>query len=182
MTNNKKTNRGLVICYTGDGKGKTTAALGMCVRAAGYKMKVAVVQFIKGSWHYGEMDGIKLLKPYVELQTAGKGFVGILDDKLPREEHIAAAREALEIAAGKVSSGDYEIVILDEIFVGVQLKLIEARDILSLIENCADQTNLVLTGRGAPPEVIEKADLVTEMTEIKHPFQKGIQARKGIDF
>ncbi len=175
-------NRGLVICYTGNGKGKTTAALGLCIRAAGHRMKVAVVQFIKGSWHYGEMDGIKLLQPFVELQTAGKGFVGILDDKLPREEHVAAAQEALTIAGEKAASGKYDIVILDEIFVGVQLELITPADILSLIENCATRTNLVLTGRGAPPEVIEKADLVTEMTEIKHPFQKGIQARKGIDF
>jgi cob(I)alamin adenosyltransferase len=182
MNEGNSPERGLIICYTGNGKGKTTAALGMCVRAAGYKMKVAVVQFIKGSWHYGEMDGIKLLAPYVEFQTAGKGFVGILDDRLPREEHIKAARDALGIAEEKLVSGDYDIVILDEIFVGVGLGLITAGDILNVIARKPLRTNLILTGRGAPPEVIEVADLVTEMTEIKHPFQKGIQARRGVDF
>jgi len=182
MTVGNSPDRGLIICYTGDGKGKTTAALGMCVRAAGYKMKVAVVQFIKGSWHYGEMDGIRLLEPYVEFQTAGKGFVGILDDKLPREAHIAAARDALKIAEQKLASDIYDIVILDEIFVGVGLDLITARDILNLIGQKPERTNLILTGRGAPSEVIDVADLVTEMTEIKHPFQKGIPARKGVDF
>jgi len=182
MTEEKSHTRGLVICYTGNGKGKTTAALGMCVRAAGYKMSVAVIQFIKGSWHYGEMDGIKLLAPQVEFQTAGRGFVGILDDKLPREEHIRAAREALHIAQQKLNGGTYDIVILDEIFVGVGLNLITAEDILELIAHKPEHVHLVLTGRGAPPEVIEAADLVTEMTEIKHPFQKGIKARRGIDF
>jgi len=174
--------KGMVICYTGDGKGKTTAALGMCVRAAGYQMSVAVVQFVKGSWHYGEMDGIKLLAPYVEFQTAGKGFVGILDDKLPREDHIQAAKEALEIAEDKLSSGKFDIVILDEIFVGAGLNLITAQDILQLIAHKPAHTHLVLTGRGAPPEIIDAADLVTEMTEVKHPFQKGIKARRGVDF
>lgn len=182
MTENHAPTRGLVICYTGNGKGKTTAALGMCIRAAGYNMKVAIVQFIKGSWHYGELDGIKLLAPYVELQTAGKGFVGILDDKLPREEHLHAAREALAIAEKKLVSGAYDIVILDEIFVGLGLELITAKNILDLMARKPERVNLVLTGRGAPPEVIAAADLVTEMTEIKHPYQQGIKARRGIDF
>ncbi len=182
MAYDERASRGLIICYTGNGKGKTTAALGMCVRAAGYKMKVAVIQFIKGSWHYGEMDGIKLLEPYVEFQTAGKGFVGILDDNLPREEHVQAAQEALDIAQEGLASGEYDIVILDEIFVGVSLKLITADDVLQLIAHKSPKTHIVLTGRGAPQEVIDAADLVTEMTEIKHPFQQGIKARKGIDF
>jgi cob(I)alamin adenosyltransferase len=182
MSETSLSERGLVICYTGNGKGKTTAALGMCVRAAGYRLNVAVVQFIKGSWHYGELEWIKLLAPYVELQTAGKGFVGILDDKLPREEHLRAAHEALLIAEEKLASGGFDIVILDEIFVAVGLGLISAEDIIRLITRKAHPTHLVLTGRGAPPEVVEAADLVTEMTEIKHPFQKGIKARRGIDF
>lgn len=182
MTKQNSTDRGLVICYTGDGKGKTTAALGLCVRAAGYQHRVAILQFIKGSWHYGEIDGIKLLAPYVELQTAGKGFVGIVDDKLPREEHRQAAREALGIAREKLTADKYDIVILDEIFVGVGLELITTQDILDLITAKPRRTNLVLTGRGAPPEVIAVADLVTEMIEVKHPFQQGIKARRGIDF
>jgi cob(I)alamin adenosyltransferase len=178
----KESEKGLVIVYTGDGKGKTTASLGLCVRAAGYDKKVCIVQFIKGSWKYGELDGIKKLAPNVELYQKGLGFVGIIDDKLDESEHIKAAGEALKFANEKIHSGKYDIVILDEINVAINLKLIGVDDVLSLIENKPDSLDLVLTGRNAKDEVMERADLVTEMREIKHPFQKGIKARKGIDF
>ena len=174
--------KGLVIVYTGDGKGKTTASLGLCVRAVGYDKKVCIVQFIKGSWKYGELDGIRKLAPNVELYQKGLGFVGIIDDKLDKSEHIKAAGEALQFADEKIHSGKYDIVILDEINVAVNLELIKTDDVLKLIDNKPESLDLVLTGRGAKDEVIEKADLVTEMREIKHPFQKGIKAKRGIDF
>jgi cob(I)alamin adenosyltransferase len=174
--------KGLVIVYTGNGKGKTTAALGLCIRAVGYDEKVCIIQFIKGSWKYGELDGIKRLAPNVELYQKGLGFVGIIDDKLDRSEHIKAAGEAVAFARENILSGKYDIVILDEINVAVSLKLISIEDIFSLIDCKPEQLDLVLTGRNARPELIERADLVTEMREIKHPYQKGIMAQKGIDF
>ena len=174
--------KGLVIVYTGDGKGKTTASLGLCVRAVGYGKKVCIIQFIKGSWKYGELDGIKKLAPNVELYQKGLGFVGIIDDKLDKSEHIKAAGEALAFANEKMHTGQYDILILDEINVAISLGLLETQDILRLIDLKPDGIELVLTGRGAPNEIVEAADLVTEMKEIKHPFNKGIEARKGIEY
>ncbi len=173
---------GLVIVYTGNGKGKTTAALGLCVRAVGYGHKVCVIQFIKGSWKYGEIDGIKRLAPEVEFHTMGKGFVGIVDDELRFEEHQKAAKETLDFAKRKLISGEYNTIILDEVNVAMQLGLLEVEDVLELFDEKPDKVHLVLTGRGASEEIIDKADLVTEMTEIKHPYMQGILAQKGIDF
>ncbi len=174
--------KGLVICYTGDGKGKTTAALGLCIRATGYNLRTLIWQFIKGSWHYGELDGIKRLAPYVELRQKGEGFVGIVDDKKPREVHRQAALDALNDVKTEIASGRWDLVILDEVFVGCQLGFLSARDLLDLIAQKPAGVHLVMTGRGAPPDVLEAADLVTEMREIKHPFQKGELAQKGIDY
>ncbi len=182
MIEKKFEEKGLVIVYTGDGKGKTTAALGLCVRAVGYDEKVCVIQFIKGSWKYGELDGIKRLAPNVELYQKGLGFVGIIDDKLDKSEHIKAAEEALNFCREKITDGKYNIVILDEINVAIHLDLIRVGDVLALIDDKPELLDLVLTGRNAKKEIMERADLVTEMREIKHPFQKGIMAQKGIDF
>ncbi len=173
---------GLVIVYTGKGKGKTTAALGMALRAIGYNHKICMIQFIKGSWHYGEMSSTKKLEPEFELIAAGKGFVGIIDDKTPREEHEKIAREAIRISKEKIQSGKYNIVILDEINYAINLGLVNLKDVLELITSKPVTLNLVLTGNHAKQEIIEIADLVTEMKEIKHPFQSGIKAKKGIDF
>lgn len=173
---------GLVIVYTGKGKGKTTAALGMALRAAGYDHKICMIQFIKGSWHYGEMTSSKRLEPEFELTAIGKGFVGILDDKTPKEIHQKIADEAIEISKEKILSGKYNIIILDEINYAVNLGLVSLEKVLDLIKIKPSQLNLVLTGNHAKPEIIEAADLVTEMREIKHPFQQGIRAKKGIDF
>ena len=107
--------KGLVIVYTGGGKGKTSAALGLVLRAVGYNHKVCMIQFVKGSWHYGELDSAKRLEPEFELVTAGKGFVGIIDDKSPREDHVKAANDALTISKEKILSGKYDVVKLDEI-------------------------------------------------------------------
>ncbi len=141
-----------------------------------------MLQFIKGSWHYGELESVKKLSPNFELIPLGKGFVGIIDDRLPREEHIKAAKEALGIAREKITSGNYRIVILDEINVAVGLNLIDIEDLLDLVKAKPERLHLIITGRGADPKLIEAADLVTEMREIKHPYQKGIEAQRGIDY
>jgi len=174
--------KGLVIVYTGGGKGKTSAALGLVLRAVGYNHKVCMVQFVKGSWHYGELDSAKRLAPEFELITAGKGFVGILDDKSPREDHEKAANDTLEISKEKIMSGNFDVVILDEINYALQLKLLNLDDVIDLIKSKPPELDLVLTGNRAEEKVIELADLVTEMKEIKHPFKSGIKAKKGIDF
>ncbi len=173
---------GLTIVYTGKGKGKTTAALGIVLRAVGYEKKVCMIQFIKGSWHYGEMTSSKKFEPKFEMITVGKGFVGIIDDKTPKEDHKEIAEEAIKISNEKIQSGKYDIVILDEINYAVNINLISVKDVINLIKSKPQKVDLVLTGNYAKDEIIEIADLVTEMREIKHPFQKGIKAKKGIDF
>ncbi len=174
--------KGLIIVYTGGGKGKTTAALGLSLRAVGYGLKICMIQFIKGSWHYGELDSIGRLAPEFELITAGKGFVGILDDTSPREEHVKACKDALKIADEKIQSGKYNIVILDEINYAVDMDLVSVDDVMDIISVKPAELDLVLTGNHAKAEIIKIADLVTEMKEIKHPFKSGIKAKKGIDF
>jgi len=173
---------GLVIVYTGGGKGKTTASLGLALRAVGYNHKICMIQFIKGSWHYGEMDSSKRLEPEFEIIAAGKGFVGIIDDTSPKEEHEKVAKEAINICKEKIQSEKYNVIILDEVNYAINLGLIDVNDVLDLIKTKPPRLNLVLTGNYAMPGIIELADLVTEMKEIKHPFQKGIKAKKGIDF
>ena len=173
---------GLTIVYTGKGKGKTTAALGIALRAAGYEKKICMIQFIKGSWHYGEMDSSKKLEPEFEMVAVGKGFVGIIDDKSSKEDHQKIAQEAIKISNEKIQSGNYDIIILDEINYAVNLELISVEDVLKIIRSKPEDMDLVFTGNYAKDEIIEAADLVTEMREIKHPFQRGIKAKKGIDF
>ena len=173
---------GLVIVYTGGGKGKTTAALGMAVRAIGYKKRICMIQFIKGSWHYGEMDTSKRLEPEFEMTAIGKGFVGIIDDKSSKEEHKKIAEEAIRISKEKVSSGKYDMIILDEINYAINLDLVKLQDVIDLVRTKPKSLDLVLTGNYAKNEIIELADLVTEMKEIKHPYRSGIKAKKGIDY
>ena len=173
---------GLTIVYTGKGKGKTTAALGIALRATGYEKKICMIQFIKGSWHYGEMDSSKKLGPGFEMIAAGKGFVGIIDDKSPKQVHKKVAAEAIKISNEKIQSKNYDIVILDEINYAVNLNLISVNDVLDIIKSKPQNVDLILTGNYAKDEVISAADLVTEMREIKHPFQHGVPAKKGIDF
>jgi cob(I)alamin adenosyltransferase len=174
--------RGLVIVYTGKGKGKTTAALGIVLRAVGHGYKVCMIQFIKGEWYYGELTSSKRLEPEFEMIAAGKGFVGIIDDHHPIGDHQNAAKQAAALAKEKLASGTYDVVILDEINYAAKLNLISEQDILDIIAARSGKTSLVITGNYAPESVIAAADLVTEMREIKHPYQKGIKAKKGIDF
>ncbi len=173
---------GLVIVYTGGGKGKTTAALGMALRAVGHGKRVCMVQFIKGSWHYGELDSARLLAPNFELVAAGRGFVGIMDDTSDREVHVRAAAESMDESARRALSGKYDIVILDEVNYATSLGLVDAADVLRLVGSRPRGLTLVLTGNRADERVLEAADLITEMREVRHPFKRGIRAKRGIDF
>ncbi|HEX2169053.1 MAG TPA: cob(I)yrinic acid a,c-diamide adenosyltransferase [Nitrososphaera sp.] len=174
--------KGIIIVYTGKGKGKTTAALGIVLRAVGHGYKVGMIQFIKGEWYYGELTSSKRLEPEFELIAAGRGFVGIVDDDHPIEDHQKAAKDAIEVAKQKIASGNYDIMILDEINYAAKLNLVSQQDILDIIAAKPEKTSLVLTGNYVPEAIMAAADLVTEMREIKHPYQRGIKAKKGIDF
>jgi cob(I)alamin adenosyltransferase len=174
--------KGLVVVYTGNGKGKTTAALGMCLRAIGYGWKICLIQFVKGSWKYGELEGLKRLEPNLEMHVIGEGFVGIVDDEKDFSEHREAARKGVELAVEKISSGEFPLVVLDELNVAVDLGLVTEEELERILSFRGEKQHLVITGRNAPDSLIEQADLVTEMTEIKHPYQQGILAQRGIDW
>jgi len=171
--------KGLVQVYTGNGKGKTSAAFGLALRAIGRGLKVYIIQFIKGGFDYGELYVIERL-PNLELKAFGRGK--FITQKPPGKEDIELAEEAFQLTRKVVESGEYDIVILDEIGVALDLKLISLEKVLELIRNKPKHVELILTGRYTPNEIIEAADLVTEMKEVKHPFNKGYQARKGIEY
>ena len=182
MEKQNVSNGGIVIVYTGNGKGKTTASLGVALRAVGHGLKVCMVQFIKGEWHYGELNSLKKLEPDFELIVAGKGFIGIIDDDHAFEEHVRAAKTALDIVEQKMSLDIFDIIILDEINYAVHLGLLNIGDVMKIVKNRPKQLSLILTGNYACEEIILLADLVTEMKEIKHPYKNGIKAKRGIDF
>ncbi|MFA6082307.1 MAG: cob(I)yrinic acid a,c-diamide adenosyltransferase [Patescibacteria group bacterium] len=181
-TNMKQLKRGLVIIYTGEGKGKTTAAIGLAVRAAGYDKQVLIVQFVK-SWFTGEIESLKKI-PSIEFIQAGKGFYQILGDKISADEHKAAAAGALQVIKQHLAQKKYDVVILDESIGAVVGGLITEKDLLEIIKLKHVDTDIVFTGRHADklPNLIKKADLVTEMTKIKHPYDEGYLAKKTIDF
>jgi cob(I)alamin adenosyltransferase len=182
MEKENVSNDGIVIVYTGNGKGKTTASLGLALRAIGHGLNVCMVQFIKGEWHYGELNSLKKLEPDFELIVAGKGFIGIIDDDHAFEEHVRAAKTALDIVEQKMSLDIFDIIILDEINYAVHLGLLNLGEVMRIVKNRPKHLSLILTGNYACDEIILMADLVTEMKEIKHPYKKGIKAKRGIDF
>ena len=173
--------------YTGNGKGKTTASLGAAFRALGHGWRVLVIQFFKGDWPvvFGELEMGKRLAPQFEVLQLGKGFVQHMGDKKPFAEHQAAAKDALQVAKEKISSGSYDLIVLDEIiyaidYAGVQLVTIE--EVLALLDAKPPMLHLILTGRNATQPLVDRADLVTEMREIKHPWQQKIPAQEGVDY
>ncbi|SFG99023.1 cob(I)yrinic acid a,c-diamide adenosyltransferase [Desulfotomaculum arcticum] len=176
-----KETKGLVLVFTGNGKGKTTAALGMALRAWGQEMKVLVLQFIKGGWKYGELIAAEKLGPNFEMRQMGEGFIKDTGGN-GLEAHRAAAQKALVQAAQAVRAGEHDLVILDEINYALSYGLVDLKDVLEIIKSKPPEMHLVLTGRNVADEVVELADLVTEMREIKHPFAAGIPAQKGIEF
>ena len=170
---------GYVQVYTGDGKGKTTAALGLALRAAGHGLRTYFGQFLKGQ-HYGELDAAEKLAPLLRIERFGReGFLHITDG--PDDEDIRRAREGLRKCREAMLSGRYDIVVLDEVNTAVLLKVLTVEDVLGLLAEKPEGVELVLTGRGAPQAVIDRADLVTEMREIKHYYEKGVKAREGIE-
>lgn len=175
--------KGLVIVHTGNGKGKTTAAMGLAVRAWGAGLRVLILQFIKGSWQTGEAKAIETLAKAdgrIAMQSCGLGFTN--KGKVSEAEHQRAAEHALALAEDAITSGKYDLIVLDEINYAVKFGLITIEDVLHLLDIRPDGLHLVLTGRDAKPELIERANLVTEMKLIKHPYQQGIKAQKGIEF
>ncbi len=173
--------KGLVILYTGEGKGKTTAALGIILRAVGYKKKCLMVQFGK-HWFTGELTGAKKLAPYVKIIQGGKGFIAILGDRIPKEKHIEAAHKTFDLLYTELVSNKWDIVIADEIVGAISAGVLPLKQAVRLVTDKPKQVDLVLTGHHAPDELIKMADLVTEMKEVKHPYRKGILAKKGVDF
>ncbi len=174
-----KFEEGLVQVYTGDGKGKSTACFGLALRALGRGLRVKIVQFLKGDTRYGEIIAIKKLANVDVVQFGSPEFVNPLH---PREEDRQMARDAYENARQALISGGFDLVIMDEVNVAAKLGLISVDDVLALIKDKPKNVELVLSGRDADPRVIEAADLVTQMTLIKHPYQKGISARFGIEY
>ncbi|MEM0985081.1 MAG: cob(I)yrinic acid a,c-diamide adenosyltransferase [Pseudomonadota bacterium] len=170
--------RGLVLVHTGDGKGKSSSAFGVIIRALGWGHKVGVVQFIKGKWITGEKQFFNKLEQ-VDWHTMGDGFTWDTQD---RDRDIAAAEAAFDRAAKMMSSGEYDLVVLDEINIALRYDYLEIEAVLNALEARSQRTSVVLTGRDAKPSLCEYADLVSEMREIKHPFKAGIKAQRGIDF
>jgi cob(I)alamin adenosyltransferase len=176
----KEKRKGLIIVHTGNGKGKTTAAMGLALRSIGYNFKILMIQFIKGTWHYGELDAVKKLQPYFEIVPMGEGFIRFGKGSNPK--HRLAVIEAWKFSKAKIESDEFDMIILDEINYVLDYNFFPMEDVLKTLKAKPDRLHLVLTGRNAHPRVIEIADLVTEMKEVKHPFQKGIKAQKGIEF
>lgn len=174
--------RGLVVVITGNGKGKTTSALGMALRACGHGMRVCIIQFMKGDLYAGEWDGLKKMACGIELHVTGRGFCGILGNPYSRAEHRGDAQDAVALAREKIVSGEYDLVVLDEINNAVHLKLVDPEQLLELLDLRPSAMHLVLTGRDARPEVIERADTVSEIREIKHAYRLGVEPQPGIDY
>lgn len=171
--------KGLVQVYTGNGKGKTTCALGLALRAAGHGVPVAIIQFLKGWDFYGEIRGLEYL-PGVTLERTGRAEFVKKSGPLPKD--YDEARRGLEKARQFVMDSTHELVILDEINVALNYGLVSVRDVLQLIQDRPAGVEIILTGRNAPEKILQVADLVTEMREIKHPFSSGIKARKAIEY
>ena len=170
--------RGLILVHTGDGKGKSSSAFGVIIRALGWGHKVGVVQFIKGKWITGERQFFDRLGS-VDWHTMGEGFTWDTQDK---DRDIAAATAAFDKAREMMSSGDYDLIVLDEINIALRYDYLAVETVLEGLKSRSNRTSVVLTGRDAKPALCNYADLVSEMREVKHPFKSGIKAQRGIDF
>ncbi|WP_136799207.1 MULTISPECIES: cob(I)yrinic acid a,c-diamide adenosyltransferase [Desulfosediminicola] len=177
-----KKKQGLLVVLTGQGKGKTTSAMGMALRSAGHGLHVSIIQFMKGDIYSGEWDGVKLLGGLVELYATGKGFCGIQGNPYPHSEHRENAQQALLLVNEKIRSGKYQVIILDEINNALDLKLVDLEQVLEILDNRPPELHLILTGRDAHPEIVARADTVSEVREIKHAYRKDIEPQPGIDY
>lgn len=178
-TKGRKMTQGLLILNTGDGKGKTTAALGQVFRALGYGFRICVIQFLKGSWKYGELESAKKFKDQLELHVKGRGFTWKSENI---NEDIKIAKEAWEFAKTKVLSCNYNMVVLDELTYLLTYGVVDEGEVIGFLKERPKDLHVIITGRGASESLVEAADLVTEMKEIKHPYKLGIKAQRGIEF
>ncbi len=177
--------RGLILVNTGNGKGKTTAALGVALRAAGQGFKVLILQFIKSGNGYGELAGLAKLGDNVEIRSMGKGFIYYKRDEISPAEldrHRKAAQEAWRTLVDEVNSDRWDLIIMDEINNAINYELIDVQSVVDMLQHKPERLHVILTGRYAKPEIIELADTVTEMKVVKHAYEKGIKAAKGIEF
>jgi cob(I)alamin adenosyltransferase len=179
MKRDRGKSKGMIQVYTGTGKGKTTAALGLAMRAFGHGLKVYIIQFMKGNIRYGEVETARQLSPNVVLKQMGRET--FVDRNNPDRIDIELAQKAFQLAKEVIGGGKYDIVVLDEINVAVDYGLISLETLLDLLDSKPAHVELILTGRSAKGEVIERADLVTEMVEVKHYYREGTHSRKGIE-
>ncbi len=177
-----KVKQGLIVIITGNGKGKTTSAMGMALRGCGHGLKTTIVQFMKGDLYSGEWDGVKRLEPLVKLYHTGKGFCGIEGNPYPHSEHRKNAQDAIQLITDILKANQCDTLILDEINNALQLKLIDLDQVKKILELRPKNMHIILTGRDAHPELIELADTVSEVREIKHAYRKEIEPQPGIDF
>lgn len=173
--------RGLIIVNTGPGKGKTTAAMGTALRAVGNGMKVLMLQFLKGSWHYGELDAVKAFGDNFVMKQMGRGFVKVGGAETDPED-IRLVEEAWEEARQAINSGKWDLVILDEINYAISYGMLDAAKVADALKHKPEQVHVILTGRNAHPTIVELADTVTEMKQVKHAYEKGVMAQRGIEY
>jgi cob(I)alamin adenosyltransferase len=173
--------QGLLIIHTGPGKGKTTAALGTGMRAVGAGLRVLMLQFIKGSWHYGELEAVKAFAGRFEIRQMGRGFVKVGAEK-PDPEDVRLVEAAWEEAKREMSGGNWDLVILDEINYAISYKMLAPEPVAEFLRGRSESLHVILTGRNAHPLLVELADTVTEMRDVKHAYQKGIPAQRGIEY
>ena len=175
----KTEEKGLVMVHTGRGKGKSTAGFGVVFRALGHGMRVGIVQFVKGAWQTGERIVLEKFPDQVTITAMGEGFTWETQD---RQRDIAAARSAWDKASAMILSGDYDIVLCDELNIVLRYDYLPLSEIIDVLRRKPEMTHVIITGRNAKDELIEIADLVTEMEMVKHPFRSGVKAQKGIEF
>ncbi|MBX5496685.1 MAG: cob(I)yrinic acid a,c-diamide adenosyltransferase [Bryobacteraceae bacterium] len=173
--------RGLLLVYTGNGKGKTSAAIGTAFRAVGQGLKVLMVQFIKGSWHYGELDAGKMLGDSFQIRVTGRGFVKIGTEK-PGPEDVELAERGWTEAVAAMHSGAYDMVILDEVNYAIHYGMLSAERVVADLRARPEHLHVICTGRNAHPLLVEAADLVSDIREIKHHYKKGVKAQRGIEY
>ncbi len=173
--------RGLIIVNTGPGKGKTTAAMGTGLRAVGNGMKVLMLQFLKGSWHYGELDAVKAFGDDFVMKQMGRGFVKVGGAETAAED-IQMVEEAWQESREAIMSGKWDLVILDEINYAISYDMLDPAKVVETLKQKPEQVHVILTGRNAHPTIIELADTVTEMKQVKHAYEKGVLAQRGIEY
>ena len=173
--------RGLIIVNTGPGKGKTTAAMGTALRAVGQGMRVLMLQFLKGSWHYGELDAVQAFGDRFVMKQMGRGFVKVGGAE-PDPEDIRMVEQAWEEAEQAISSGQYDLVILDEINYAIGYGMLDPAKVVEALQRKPEMVHVILTGRNAHPTIVDLADTVTEMRQVKHAYEKGVMAQRGIEY